>query len=67
MRHLYAWNADGRDSITLSQSAPFHAGIREGLAGNLCRCTGFTRIFESVVSAASADTSNLQAQADHAR
>jgi carbon-monoxide dehydrogenase small subunit len=41
--------------------------IREGLAGNLCRCTGFTRIFESVVSAASADTSNLQAQADHAR
>ena len=41
--------------------------IREGLAGNLCRCTGFTRIFESVVSAASADTGNLQAQADHAR
>jgi len=26
--------------------------IREGLAGNLCRCTGFMRIFESVVSAA---------------
>ena len=26
--------------------------IREGLAGNLCRCTGFVRIFESVVYAA---------------
>jgi carbon-monoxide dehydrogenase small subunit len=26
--------------------------IREGLAGNLCRCTGFIRIFESVVHAA---------------
>ena len=26
--------------------------IREALAGNLCRCTGFMRIFESVVEAA---------------
>jgi aerobic carbon-monoxide dehydrogenase small subunit len=26
--------------------------IREGLAGNLCRCTGFVRIFESVIAAA---------------
>jgi aerobic carbon-monoxide dehydrogenase small subunit len=26
--------------------------IREGLAGNLCRCTGFIRIFESVILAA---------------
>lgn len=26
--------------------------IREGLAGNLCRCTGFTRIFEAVAAAA---------------
>jgi carbon-monoxide dehydrogenase small subunit len=26
--------------------------VREGLAGNLCRCTGFTRIFESVLAAA---------------
>jgi aerobic carbon-monoxide dehydrogenase small subunit len=27
--------------------------IREGLSGNLCRCTGFIRIFESVIAAAS--------------
>jgi carbon-monoxide dehydrogenase small subunit len=31
---------------------PTFAQIREGLAGNLCRCTGFTRIFESVLLAA---------------
>jgi carbon-monoxide dehydrogenase small subunit len=33
---------------------PSMAEIREGLAGNLCRCTGFIRIFESVVAAAAA-------------
>lgn len=32
---------------------PTLAEIREGLAGNLCRCTGFIRIFESVVAASS--------------
>ena len=31
---------------------PDIAEIREGLAGNLCRCTGFMRIFESVIAAA---------------
>jgi carbon-monoxide dehydrogenase small subunit len=31
--------------------------IKEGLAGNLCRCTGYMRIFESVQQAAKlADT-----------
>ena len=30
---------------------PTQADIREGLAGNLCRCTGYMRIFESVVAA----------------
>jgi aerobic carbon-monoxide dehydrogenase small subunit len=32
-------------------SHPDDAQIREGLAGNLCRCTGYTKIFESVVAA----------------
>ncbi len=30
---------------------PGEADIREALAGNICRCTGYTRIFASVVSA----------------
>lgn len=30
---------------------PTEAEMREGLAGNLCRCTGYMRIFESVVAA----------------
>lgn len=30
---------------------PSEEEIRTGLAGNLCRCTGYTKIFESVVRA----------------
>ena len=30
---------------------PSDADIRAGLAGNLCRCTGYMRIFEAVVDA----------------
>ena len=30
---------------------PTNAEIRHGLAGNLCRCTGYMKIFESVVHA----------------
>jgi carbon-monoxide dehydrogenase small subunit len=42
---------------------PTMAEIREGLAGNLCRCTGFIRIFESVIAAAA----NATGQASLAR
>jgi len=30
---------------------PTEAEVRNGLAGNLCRCTGYTKIFEAVVKA----------------
>lgn len=36
---------DRNPSPTLEQ-------VREGLAGNLCRCTGYTKIFEAVMMAA---------------
>jgi carbon-monoxide dehydrogenase small subunit len=35
-----------------SNPEPSMEEIREGLNGNLCRCTGYTRIFEAVRSAA---------------
>ena len=38
-------------SLLEKNSQPAEADIREGLAGNLCRCTGYMKIFESVVRA----------------
>ena len=46
---------------------PNLAEIREGLAGNLCRCTGFMRIFESVVEAAADQANPSEKQAADAR
>jgi carbon-monoxide dehydrogenase small subunit len=34
------------------KAEPTQAEIREGLAGNLCRCTGYMQIFEAVTKAA---------------
>jgi aerobic carbon-monoxide dehydrogenase small subunit len=46
---------------------PGLAEIREGLAGNLCRCTGFMRIFESVVEAAMERPAADEEEVQHAR
>jgi carbon-monoxide dehydrogenase small subunit len=40
---------------------PTPAQIREGLNGNLCRCTGYIRIFEAVATAAAAPNAILAA------
>jgi carbon-monoxide dehydrogenase small subunit len=38
-------------NLLARNSNPSQNDIREGLSGNLCRCTGYTKIFESVVEA----------------
>ena len=38
-------------NLLAQKPSPTDAEIREGLAGNLCRCTGYMRIFEAVVAA----------------
>jgi len=38
-------------NLLAQKPSPTDAEIRAGLAGNLCRCTGYMRIFEAVVVA----------------
>jgi carbon-monoxide dehydrogenase small subunit len=40
--------------LLAQNSDPSDDEIREALSGNLCRCTGYTKIFEAVRSAAAA-------------
>ena len=46
---------------------PSVAEIREALAGNLCRCTGFMRIFESVLAASTEECALQLKKVEHAR
>jgi len=39
-------------SLLDSNSSPTLEQVREGLAGNLCRCTGYAKIYEAVMLAA---------------
>lgn len=39
-------------SLLARNPHPTEAEVRTGLAGNLCRCTGYMRIFEAVMKAA---------------
>jgi carbon-monoxide dehydrogenase small subunit len=38
-------------NLLVRNPRPSETEIREGLSGNLCRCTGYTKIFASVVEA----------------
>ena len=40
-------------ALLRATTEPSRADIQEALAGNLCRCTGYTKIFEAVEMAAS--------------
>lgn len=42
------------ESLLRSNPEPSEAQIREALSGNLCRCTGYVKIIESVQAAAGA-------------
>jgi aerobic carbon-monoxide dehydrogenase small subunit len=44
---------------------PTDEQIREGLAGNLCRCTGYMRIFEAVKRAAAREERSESLEASH--
>jgi len=46
---------------------PTIAEIREGLAGNLCRCTGFIRIFDSVIASIAENSAASIGQESNAR
>jgi len=42
------------EALLRRNAAPAEAQIREALSGNLCRCTGYVKIIESVQAAAAA-------------
>lgn len=42
------------ESLLRRDPRPSEATIREALAGNLCRCTGYVKIVEAVLEAAGA-------------
>jgi len=50
------------EALLRREPDPSVAQIREALAGNLCRCTGYVKIIESVQAAAGAGT--LRSQVD---
>lgn len=53
--------------LLASNPKPTLKEIREGLAGNLCRCTGFTRIFDSVTAASSTTVISVETREADAR
>jgi 4-hydroxybenzoyl-CoA reductase subunit gamma len=40
------------EALLRTHAAPDEAAIRTALSGNLCRCTGYVKIIESVQAAA---------------
>jgi len=53
-------------SLLAENPSPTEAEVREGLEGNLCRCTGYHNIVKAVLHTASNDAAFWQAQATKA-
>jgi carbon-monoxide dehydrogenase small subunit len=47
-------------ALLARNARPNEADIRTGLAGNLCRCTGYMKIFDAVAAAASSSGSEAE-------
>lgn len=43
-----------------ANSAPSRAEIREGIAGNLCRCTGYQKIIDGIERAAAVESEGVE-------
>ena len=52
MRVLHAGDADHRARSDPARTRRVEAEIRKGLAGNICRCTGYTNIVTAIAAAA---------------
>ena len=54
MRVLHPGHDHGRGRPLRDNPSPTEQEVREGLEGNLCRCTGYQNIVRAVMRAASA-------------
>jgi carbon-monoxide dehydrogenase small subunit len=53
MRDLYPRNRVAAKALLERNPDPSETELRFGLAGNLCRCTGYDKIIRAVLDAAS--------------
>ena len=52
LTHIHLDHAGAAGSLLAENPDPSEEDIRIGLSGNLCRCTGYTKVFDAVTEAA---------------